>query len=108
VLGGYSQGADVVGLLTAPSGSAWGDPNPLPSDVADHVGAVVVFGNPSRKFGGVPPNVLSPAFGPRAIDLCVPGDLVCSTEGGISLDANGSYISSGLTGQAAAFAASHL
>ena len=70
--------------------------------------AVVLFGNPSRKFGGGPLNVLSPAFGSKTIDLCVPGDLVCSTEGGISLDAHGSYISSGLTGQAAAFAASHL
>jgi cutinase len=107
VLGGYSQGADVVGLLTAPTGTAWGDPSPLPPDVADHVAAVVLFGNPSRKFGGGPLNVLSPAFGPKTIDLCVPGDLVCSTDG-VSLDAHGQYIASGATGQAAAFAASRL
>lgn len=51
--------------------------------------------------------MLSPAFGPKTIDLCVPGDLVCSTDG-VSLDAHGQYISSGATGQAAAFAASRL
>jgi len=107
VLGGYSQGADVVGLLTAPTGTAWGDPSPLPPDVADHVAAIVLFGNPSRKFGSGPLNVLSPAFGPKTIDLCVPGDLVCSTDG-VSLDAHGQYIASGATGQAAAFAASRL
>jgi cutinase len=107
VLGGYSQGADVVGLLTAPTGTAWGEPSLLPPDVADHVAAVVLFGNPSRKFGGGPLNAISPAFGPKTIDLCVPGDLVCSTEG-VSLYGHGLYISSGATGQAAAFAASHL
>ena len=107
VLGGYSQGADVVGLLTAPTGTAWGDPVPLPPDAADRVAAVVVFGNPSRKFGGGPLNVISPAFGAKTIGLCEPGDLVCSTEGG-SLYAHGLYISDGATAQAAAFAASHL
>ena len=107
VLGGYSQGADVVGLLTAPTGSAWGEPSLLPPDVAGHVAAVVLFGNPSRKFGGGPLNVISPAFGPKTIDLCVPGDLVCSTDGA-SLYAHGLYISSGATEQAATFAASHL
>src|SRR5262245_17487153 len=107
VLGGYSQGADVVGLLTTPTGTAWGDPTPLPQDAADHVAAVVVFGNPSRKFGDGPLNEISPAFGPKTIDLCLPGDVACSTDG-LNLLAHALYISSGNIGQAAAFAASHL
>lgn len=107
VLGGFSQGADVVGLLTAPTGTAWGDPALIPPDVADHVAAVAVFGNPSRKFGGGPLNVLSPTFGPRTIDVCLPGDVACSTDT-LNLYAHSLYISSGATGQAAAFVASHL
>ncbi len=46
VLGGYSQGAAVVDLITVPGQATFGFGNPLPSDIADHVAAVAVFGNP--------------------------------------------------------------
>jgi Cutinase len=47
VLGGYSQGAAVVDLLTVPGQATFGFGDPLPNDIADHVAAVAVFGNPS-------------------------------------------------------------
>ncbi len=45
ILGGYSQGADVIDLLTTTSGAAFGTPPtpPMPDAIASHVAAVVVF-----------------------------------------------------------------
>jgi cutinase len=55
VLGGDSQGAMVIDLITiarAPVAGAF--PAPLPADVADHVAAVAVFGNPAARYLGGP------------------------------------------------------
>ena len=53
VLGGFSQGAAVMGFVTAniiPDGAPDGVPNPMPSDVANHVAAVALFGKPNARF----------------------------------------------------------
>lgn len=105
VLGGYSQGAAVVDLITAPGQATFGFGDPLPSSVADHVAAVAVFGNPSNRAGG-PLTALSPLFGYKAIDLCNGADPVCSP--GNDAAAHRVYVESGMARQAAQFAADRL
>jgi cutinase len=98
VLGGYSQGAAVIDMIT----------NDLQPEVADHVAAVAVFGNPESTFGrtlgGTQVPSVSPLYRPKTIDLCVPNDPVCS-EGS---DWNAHHLYGEMTDQAAAFAASRL
>ena len=105
VLGGYSQGAAVVDLITVPGQATFGFGDPLPSSVADHVAAVAVFGNPSNRAGG-PLTALSPLFGYKAIDLCNGADPVCSP--GNDVAAHRIYVESGMATQAAQFAADRL
>jgi len=108
VLGGMSQGAGVIDLITVGSISVPGlTPAPMPPDVADHVAAVAVFGNPSRDMPGLGPlTAISPLYGNKTIDLCAPGDPFCSD--GNDLLAHVSYVQNGMVSQAAAFAASRL
>jgi cutinase len=100
VLGGYSQGAGVIDMAT----------NDLPPQVADHVAAVAVFGNPESTFartlgaGRLP--TISPLYQPKMIDLCVPNDPICSE--GRNPTAHVLYVQSGMTNQAATFAAGRL
>ena len=117
VLGGYSQGAIVIDLITAlPVSVAGFTPAPMPPDVADHVAAVAVFGNPVDRFMGAPLNAVSPEYGSKAIDLCAAGDPICSPGGGMAMPqhdemfsaAHLSYVKSGMASQGAAFAASQL
>lgn len=117
VLGGYSQGALVVDLITAvPIPVAGFTPAPLPPEVADHVAAVAVFGNPSDRYVGEPLSAISPEYGAKAIDLCAPGDPICTPGGALAPPSHDeqfsaahlSYAQSGMPAQAAAFAASHL
>ncbi len=67
VLGGMSQGAGVIDLITADPGPLGRfNPTPLPPEVADHVAAVAVFGNPLRNMrGGGPLPAKSRPSGPR-------------------------------------------
>jgi cutinase len=69
VLGGYSQGAAVIDLITGPEGGSFGFVRPLPANVADRVAAVTVFGNPLNRFGR-PLTAWSPVYGVKTIDLC--------------------------------------
>lgn len=116
VLGGYSQGAIVIDLITAlPVAFAGFTPAPMPPEVADHVAAVAVLGNPLDRYLGGPLTSVSPQFGPKAIDLCVPGDPICSpgntampSRDEMFSDAHLSYVKSGMAIQAATFAASRL
>ena len=101
VLGGYSQGAAVMDIITSVPFPAIGFTNPLPPNVPDRVAAVAVFGNPTAKIGL--PLTSSPIYGTRAIDLCNAGDPVCSN--GNNVPAHRSYGPDGLTSQAAAFVA---
>jgi len=79
VLGGYSQGAAVIDVISAVPIPAIGFNNPLPPNVPDHVAAIAVFGNPSAKLGL--PLTTSPVWGARSIDLCNGGDPICQTDG---------------------------
>ncbi|MEI7544407.1 MAG: cutinase family protein [Mycobacteriaceae bacterium] len=104
VLGGYSQGAGVIDIITSVPFPAIGFTNPLPPDVPNRVAALAVFGNPTAKLGL--PLTSSPVYGTRAIDLCNSGDPVCSD--GNNVPAHRSYGPDGLTNQAAAFVANLL
>jgi cutinase len=106
VLGGYSQGAAVIDVITVAGQPALGFTNPLPANVADHVAAVAVFGNPSIRLLGGPLTALSPQYGYKTIDLCNGADPVCSN--GDDRPAHSLYVETGLTTQAAQFVADRL
>jgi cutinase len=81
VLGGFSQGASAVSMLAgvAPVGErigTIGSAPALPAGLAGGVAAVAVFGNPGARFGT--PLSTNGQFAGRAIDLCSPGDPICS------------------------------
>ena len=101
VLGGYSQGAAIIDVITSVPFPAIGFTNPLPPAVADRVAALAVFGNPSTRIGM--PLTSSPLYGVKSIDLCNPGDPICSN--GDSVPAHRSYGPDGSAAQAAAFVA---
>ncbi|MCV7028310.1 cutinase family protein [Mycobacterium sherrisii] len=101
VLGGYSQGSTVIDLAT----------QAMPAPVADHVAAVALFGEPTSQFssmlwGGQPLPTINPIYSAKTISLCAPDDPICS--GGGNIMAHVSYIQSGMTDQAATFAANRL
>ena len=51
VLGGISQGAGVIDLITIGKRKLWFfTPSPLPDTMVNHVAAIAVFGNPSRDY----------------------------------------------------------
>ncbi|WP_372508690.1 cutinase family protein [Mycobacterium palustre] len=113
VLGGYSQGAAVAGYVTSaavPQGvPAAAVPPPMPPDVANHVAAVTLFGTPSGQFLDkyhAPAITIGPLYQGKTLELCAPGDPVCSDGG--SFAAHTSYAANGMTAQAAGYAASHL
>jgi cutinase len=100
VLTGYSQGAAVIDIIT----------EELPPEVAKHVAAVAVFGNPestyARTLGGRQIPTISPLYRPKTIDLCIPNDPICSE--GTDSSAHQLYVQSGMTTQAATFVAQKL
>jgi cutinase len=100
VLGGMSQGAGVMDFAT----------NNISPQAADHVAAVTLFGNPSSGLAGALSGVafppVGPLFGGKTIDQCAQDDPACS--GGLNPSAHASYLSNGMIGQAATFAANHL
>ena len=106
VLGGMSQGAGVIDLITmGPMTIRRYVPQPIAPEAADHVAAVAVFGNPARNApGGGPLTDISPLFGSRTVDMCAQDDLFCF-HGGTSLAAHLSYADNGMTDQAADFVA---
>jgi hypothetical protein len=88
VLGGFSQGAAIMGFVTAnavPDGvTDLPVPTPMPPDVADHVAAVALFGKPSARFMRAindPQIVIGPSYVDKTVDLCVDDDLVCDPDG---------------------------
>jgi cutinase len=117
VLGGYSQGALVIDQITIAQAPVAGFvPETLSADQADHVAALALFGNPSDRYLGASVSTLSPWYGAKAIDLCAPGDPVCSPGALFTVPTHDemfspehlSYPHSGMPAQAAAFVASHL
>lgn len=114
VLGGFSQGAAVMGFVTAsvvPDGVSPLDmPTPMPPEVADHVAAVALFGKPSTRFMKAindPDVVVGPNYAAKAVDLCVDNDLVCDPHGR-SFSAHNQYVESGLVDQGTTFVAQRL
>jgi cutinase len=103
VLGGYSQGAAVIDAITVADQPTLGFSQIMPANVADHVAAVAVFGNPSIRLLGNPLTALSPQYGSKTIDLCNGADPVCSN--GDDVAAHSLYVQSGLATQAAQFVA---
>ena len=113
VLGGYSQGAAVMGFVTenaVPDGAHLVQAlQPMPAAVANHVAAVALFGKPSSQFMSIihqPPVAIGPLYAPKTIELCVPNDPVCSGQGDPA--AHRRYVEAGMVNQAADFAASRL
>lgn len=117
VLGGYSLGAVAIDLATIARIPIAGlIPDILTEDEANHVAALALFGNPSDRYLGGPVSELSPWYGAKAIDLCAPGDPVCTPGGPLAPLSHDelfspvhlSYQQSGMPSQAATFVASHL
>ncbi|HVQ53418.1 MAG TPA: cutinase family protein [Mycobacterium sp.] len=116
VVGGFSQGATVAGFVTSaavPDGIPAGlVPPPMPPEVANHVAAVTLFGEPSDNFmrdAGAPPVVIGPLYVPKTISLCADGDTICNgAPPGPPTGAHGSYGMNGMVNQAAEFAAKRL
>jgi cutinase-like protein len=113
VLGGYSQGAAVIGFVTdsaVPDGTHLVEAlQPMPSGVANHVAAVALFGKPSPQFMSIinqPPVTVGPLYAAKTIELCVPGDPICT--GGGDPTAHRRYVEDGLVDQAVDYAAGRL
>lgn len=98
VLGGYSQGAAVMDIITTSPVAGLGFTAPMPAAVVPRIAAVTVFGNPSARIGQ-PLTRLSPVFGSRTADLCNTNDPICSP--GRDFDAHLRYPQSGLVKLAA-------
>jgi cutinase-like protein len=114
VLGGFSQGAAVIGFVTAsavPDGVAPEDvPSPMPPEVANHVAAVALFGKPSTRFMKAindPSVTIGPQYAAKTIDLCMDNDLVCQSDGK-SFQAHNEYEEGGLVDQGASFVVTQL
>lgn len=115
VLGGYSQGAAVMGYVTAdqiPLGyiPPAGITGPMAPEIADHVAAVVLFGKPSTRFLDLisaPPITIGSLYADKTLSQCIPDDPVCAPDGG-NLFAHSQYGANGMVDQAATFAADRL
>jgi cutinase len=107
VLGGYSQGADVVNIVAGNPivGIAWGDA--LPSSFAGNVAAIATFGNVANRVGTKLPSE-SAMFAGRGIDLCNPMDPICHAGPGNEWSGHTEGYVPVYTTQAAAFVASKL
>lgn len=115
VLGGYSQGAAVMGFVTSAQVPDGVDPatvpKPLDPDVAEHVAAVVLFAMPNEramKFLKEPTITIGPSYQAKTLQVCAPEDAVCSE--GLSFAAHDSYAGDDATmvEQGADFAARRL
>jgi hypothetical protein len=114
VLGGYSQGAAVMGFVTSAAVPDGVDPatvpKPMDPAVANHVSSVVLFGMPNVRamnFLNEPPVAIGPLYQPKTIKVCAPEDPVCSD--GMNFAAHNTYASDGeMIDKGAAFAASQL
>jgi hypothetical protein len=114
VLGGFSQGAAVMGFVTSSAVPDGVDPatvpKPMGPDVANHVSSVVLFGMPSVRtmnFLNQPPVSIGPLYQAKAIKVCAPEDPVCSD--GMNFAAHDVYANDGsIVDQGAAFAAGRI
>ena len=96
----------MVDIITVADQPTLGFAQPMPANIADHVAAVAVFGNPSIRLLGGPLTTLSPLYGYKTIDLCNGADPVCSD--GNDIPAHSLYVQAGLATQAAQFVADRI
>ncbi|WP_068178028.1 cutinase family protein [Mycobacterium sp. UM_CSW] len=96
VLGGYSQGAAVMGFVTSAAVPPGIDPTTVPKpmdpEVANHVSSVVLFSVPNERamnFFGEPPVVIGPLYQAKTIQICAPGDPICAD--GMNFAAHDTY-----------------
>jgi hypothetical protein len=119
VLGGFSQGAALAGYVTSaeipqevPAEYREFIPNPMPSEVADHVAAVVLIGLPSPEFlanTGAPPITIGPSYVDKTLKVCAPDDNICNgSPAGPPSFAHAMYGVNGGTNDAAAYAVARL
>jgi cutinase len=119
VLGGFSQGAALAGYVTSaeipqevPAEYREFIPNPMPSEVADHVAAVVLIGLPSPEFlanTGAPPIAIGPSYVDKTLKVCAPDDNICNgAPAGPPSFAHAMYGMNGATNDAAAYAVARL
>ncbi len=119
VLGGFSQGAALAGYVTSaeipdevPAEYREFIPNPMPSEVADHVAAVVLIGLPSPEFlssGGAPPITIGPSYVDKTLKVCAPDDTICNgAPAGPPSFAHAMYGVNGSTNDAAAYVVARL
>lgn len=115
VLGGYSQGAAIMGFVTSAQVPDGVDPatvpKPLDPDVAEHVAAVVLFAMPNERamqFLKEPAIAIGPLYQGKTLQVCAPEDAVCSE--GLNFAAHDSYAGDNVTmvEQGADFAARRL
>ena len=76
--------------------------------MTNHVAAVALFGTPGAGFMALvqrsaPPIIVGNPYLAKTIQLCVPGDPVCSP-GGLDRTAHGAYKNNGMAVEAAEFA----
>jgi cutinase len=107
VLGGYSQGASVVDIVTGDAVGGILRGTTLPAQYANMIAAVVTFGNVADR-SGAPITTQSPLFGSKAIDLCNPNDPICHAGPGNEWSGHTEGYIPVYTTQAAAFVASQL
>jgi hypothetical protein len=114
VLGGYSQGAAVMGFVTSaevPNGIDPATvPKPLDPEVANHVSSVVLYALPNDRamnFFGAPPVVIGPLYQAKTIKVCAAEDPICAD--GMNFGVHMSYPSNvAVIDKGAAFAADRL
>ena len=107
VLGGYSQGANVINIAVGNplGGITWGDS--LPTEYADNIAAITTFGDVATRTKQTI-SIQSALYGSRAIDLCNPSDPICHEGQGNEWSGHTDGYIPAYTTQAAAFAAARL
>jgi hypothetical protein len=119
VLGGFSQGAALAGYVTSaeipqevPADYRAYIPNPMSSEVADHVAAVVLIGTPSAQFlssVAAPAITIGPSFASKTLQLCNADDTICNgAPAGPPSFAHAMYGVNGMVGQGATYVIDHL
>jgi cutinase len=107
VLGGYSQGASVVDIVTGDSVGGLLRGTTLPAQYADNVAAVVTFGNVADRTKQ-PITTYSSLLGSRAMDFCNPSDPICHEGPGNAWSGHTEGYVPAYTDQAASFVVSQI
>ncbi|MFZ2239739.1 MAG: cutinase family protein [Gordonia amarae] len=117
VLGGFSQGAAVVGYAISSDLSLrrelsilqFAMPKPLPASISDHIAAIVFFSPPSDNWLGdigAPPIRLGAEYAGKSMRYCLPMDNICDgTPFSPPNPLHLAYVFGGVTYAGAAFAA---